>query len=69
MMAAMRAMPSTSPFLAVPLRMMASVSGFMRIEPVARAMRWVSALAPTSTMWACPVASKWVRCSVVMVAA
>jgi hypothetical protein len=32
----------------------------MRITPLARAMRWVSALAETSTMWACPCASKCV---------
>ena len=59
-MAAMRAMPSTSPFLAEPERISARVSGFMRIVPAATAMRWVSCLAPTSTMWAWPVASKWV---------
>src|SRR5690606_21395047 len=61
MMAAMRAMPSTSPFFAVPDSMMASVSGFMRMVPVATAMRWVSFLPPTSTICAWPVESKWVR--------
>lgn len=59
-MAAMRATPSTSPFLAVPPVISASVAGCMRIVPVATAMRWVSALADTSTMWAWPCPSKWV---------
>ena len=59
-MAAMRATPSTSPFFAVPAVIRASVAGCMRMSPVAMAMRWVSALADTSTMWACPWPSKWV---------
>jgi hypothetical protein len=59
-MAAMRATPSTSPFLAVPLAISAKVSGCMRISPAATATRCVSALADTSTMWAWPCASKWV---------
>ena len=57
----MRAMPSTSPFLALPASMSASVAGNISMRPVATAMRWVAALAPTSTMWAWPWASKWVR--------
>jgi hypothetical protein len=58
--AAMRAMPSTSPFFAEPLLIRAKVAGAMRIRPPARATRAVSALAPTSTMCAWPAASKWV---------
>jgi hypothetical protein len=38
----------------------ASVSGFMRIVPAATATRCVSVFAPTSTIWAWPVSSKWV---------
>jgi len=63
MMAAMRAMPSTSPFFAVPDTISASVALCMRMVPAATATRWVSALAPTSTIWAWPLASKWVSCS------
>ena len=59
--AAMRAMPSTSPFLALPDAIIASVSGCIAMVPVARAMRCVSALAATSTMCAWPCSSKWVR--------
>ncbi len=60
-MAAMRATPITSPFLAWPWAISWNVAGSMRMLPVARATRWVSALADTSTMWAWPWASKWVR--------
>src|SRR5450830_71539 len=59
MMAAMRAMPSTSPFLALPETIRARVAGCMRMVPAATALRRVSSLPPTSTIWACPVASKW----------
>ena len=58
--AAMRAMPSTSPFFALPDFTMSKVAGSMWMRPVAMATRRVSALAPTSTMWAWPSASKWV---------
>ena len=58
--AAMRAMPITSPFFASPRAISASVSGCMRIVPVAVATRCVGFLAETSTMWAWPWASKWV---------
>jgi len=58
--AAMRAMPITSPFFASPRSISDNVAGSMRITPLARAMRWVSALAETSTMWAWPWWSKWV---------
>src|SRR5471030_3180088 len=61
MMAAMRAMPSTSPFLALPETIRARVAGCMRMVPAATALRRVSSLPPTSTIWACPVASKWLR--------
>src|SRR5690606_25450692 len=44
----------TSPFLASPARIIASVSGFMMTVPSATAVRLVSALSPTSTMLASP---------------
>jgi NNP family nitrate/nitrite transporter-like MFS transporter len=47
--------------MALPLAMSARVAGCMRISPAATAMRCVSALADTSTIWAWPWASKWVR--------
>src|SRR5659263_214754 len=61
MMPAMRAMPSTSPFLALPDSMIASVAACISMRPPAIPMRWVAALLATSTMWAWPWASKWVR--------
>ena len=61
MMPAMRAMPSTSPFFAVPDSISASVAGCISMQPVAMATRCVAGLAPTSTMWAWPWASKWVN--------
>ena len=64
-MPAMRAMPSTSPFLALPDSISASVLASISMRPVATATRWVAGLAATSTMWAWPWASKWV--SVLMV--
>src|SRR5674476_382162 len=57
--AARRATPSTSPFSAPPSWIRRRVAACMRMQPQARAMRWVSALPPTSTMCACPRASKW----------
>ena len=66
MMAAMRATPITSPFLAVPALTSANVSGFIRMRPAARASRFVSAFAPTSTICACPAASKCVSSAIVM---
>src|SRR5579863_6676434 len=56
MMPAMRAAPSTSPFLALPLRTIASVFGCIRTRPSAIATRSVVALADTSTMRASPLA-------------
>jgi hypothetical protein len=60
-MAAMRAVPSTSPLLARPAAMVRSVAGRMRMRPAARAMRCVTAFAPTPTMCAAPLASKWLN--------
>ncbi|MNR30883.1 hypothetical protein D3C85_1483600 [compost metagenome] len=60
MMPAMRAMPSTSPFFALPEAISAKVAGSMTIRPSATAIRWVAGLAATSTIWAWPWASKWV---------
>src|SRR3569832_471507 len=60
-MPAMRAMPSTSPFFAVPDSIRASVAGCISMRPAATAIRWVAVLPATSTMWAWPWASKWVR--------
>src|SRR5574343_1909543 len=54
-------MPSTSPFLASPCRIISSVSGCIRMQPVATATRRVSCLPPTSTMWACPASLKCVN--------
>ena len=45
---------------------MASVAGSMRMNPDAMATRWVSALAPTSTIRAAPRSSKWVSFSVII---
>ena len=50
--AAMRATPSTSPFLALPARTIASVAGCISMRPPAIATRWVSSFAPTSTIGA-----------------
>ena len=60
MMPATRAMPSTSPFFAVPLRTRSRVAACITMRPLAMAIRWVAGLAATSTMWAWPCASKWV---------
>src|SRR5712692_11839452 len=38
-----------------------NVEGALRIAPLARATRCVSSLSPTSTMWACPELSKWLK--------
>ena len=63
-MPAMRAMPSTSPFLAAPASIRASVAGCISMRPLATAMRCVAALVATSTMWAWPWASKWVSADI-----
>src|SRR5579862_2344090 len=59
MMPAMRAVPSTSPFLALPLRTMSSVFAVISTRPSATATRSVAGLADTSTMWASPPLSIW----------
>ena len=61
MMPAMRAAPSTSPFLALPETIRSSVALVMTTRPSATAMRSVAALAETSTIRASPDASIWVR--------
>src|SRR6266436_6465934 len=61
MMPAMRAVPSTSPFFALPDRIRSSVALLMTTRPSATAMRSVAALADTSTMRASPPESIWVR--------
>src|SRR5690349_10119071 len=60
MMPAMRAAPSTSPFLASPLRTISSVEGCITTRPSATATRSVTALADTSTMRASPLEPRWV---------
>ena len=57
-MPAMRATPSTSPFLAPPLRISAAVAGCIDTRARAVAVRSVTGLAPTSTIAAWPRASK-----------
>src|SRR5665213_2742588 len=61
MIPAMRAAPTTSPFLALPETISASVAAFIVTAPSAIAVRSVAVLAPTSTMRAAPVLSRWVR--------
>src|SRR3954466_15001207 len=61
MMPAMRAAPSTSPFLALPETIRSSVALAMTTRPSATAVRSVAALAETSTIRASPDASIWVR--------
>ena len=61
MMPAMRAVPSTSPFLALPETISSSVALLMTTRPSATAMRSVAGFADTSTIRASPLASIWVR--------
>src|SRR5262245_31119685 len=61
MMPAMRATPSTSPFLALPERTRSSVAALMRTKPAATATRSVAGFSDTSTMRAAPPRSIWVR--------
>ena len=61
-MAATRATRRTSPLVARPSRIIASVAGAITMRPVARATRWVMSFPPTSTMRARPASSKWVKC-------
>src|SRR5262249_49899317 len=59
MMPAMRAAPSTSPFLASPLSTRSSVDAVITTRPSATAMRSVAAFADTSTMRASPLLPRW----------
>src|ERR1700716_3867965 len=59
MMPAMRAAPSTSPFLALPVSTRSSVGAVITTRPSATATRSVAALAETSTMRASPRALRW----------
>src|SRR5438270_3362961 len=61
MMPAMRAVPSTSPFLALPETISSSVALVMTTRPSATASRSVAGLAETSTIRASPEAPIWVR--------
>src|SRR5215470_16387265 len=63
MMPAMRAAPSTSPFLASPLSTRSSVAGVITTRPSAIATRSVAGFADTSTMRASPVLPRWVSLS------
>src|SRR5215211_1388117 len=69
MMPAMRAAPSTSPFLASPLSTMSSVLAVIATRPSATATRSVTALAPTSTMRASPRRPRWVSRAFAMTSA
>ncbi len=60
MMPAMRAAPSTSPFLALPLSTRSSVFRVITTRPSATAIRAVAGLAETSTMRASPRRPRWV---------
>src|SRR5437867_646551 len=60
MMPAMRAAPSTSPFLASPLSTRSSVVGAITTRPSATATRSVASFADTSTMRASPLWPRWV---------
>src|SRR6202044_3271545 len=60
MIPAIRAAPTTSPFLASPDRMVVSVGAAMRTRPSATATRSVAALSDTSTIRAPPSAPMWV---------
>src|SRR5262252_1162166 len=60
MMPAMRAAPSTSPFLASPLSTRSSVAGVITTRPSATATRSVAGFADTSTMRASPLLPRWV---------
>src|SRR5262249_54544978 len=61
MMPAIRAVPSTSPFLALPERISSSVALRITTRPSATATRSVEGFAETSTIRASPLLSMWVR--------
>ena len=60
MIAAIRAIPSTSPLLCPPASISRSVSGCILMRPCASATRSLSSFAPTSTICASPARLKWV---------
>src|SRR4051794_16145364 len=66
MMPAMRAVPSTSPFVALPDVTKSSVALLMTTRPSAIAVRSVAGFAETSTIRASPLASIWVRAAPVL---
>src|SRR5262249_45124462 len=66
MMPAMRAVPSTSPFLALPEIISSSVALLMTTRPSATATRSVAAFAETSTIRASPLLSMWVSAAPVL---
>src|ERR1700712_3067707 len=61
MMPARRAVPSTSPFLALLDRFISGVALAMTTRPSATAVRSLAGFADTSTIRASPLASMWVR--------
>src|SRR5690349_18305463 len=61
MMPAILAVPSTSPFLALPEMISSSVALVISTRPSATATRSVAGLAETSTIRASPLLSMWVR--------
>ena len=63
-MPAIRATASTSPFGTAPSRSAATTAGPHCTRPLAVAARTVGCLAVTSTIRACPAASRCVNCSV-----
>src|SRR3954452_19489025 len=67
MMPAMRAVPSTSPFLALPDTIRSSVALVMTTRPSATASRSLAGLSDTSTIRASPEAPIWVRAGPVLV--
>src|SRR3954469_8179787 len=67
MMPAMRAVPSTSPFLALPDTIRSSVALVMTTRPSATASRSLAGLSDTSTIRASPEAPIWVSAGPVLV--
>src|SRR6476659_1944395 len=66
MMPAMRAAPSTSPFLASPLSTSSSVVALITTRPSATAIRSVAAFSDTSTMRASPRRPIWVNFAIAL---
>src|SRR6266702_1261677 len=67
MMPAMRAVPSTAPFLALPDTIRSSVALLMTTRPSATASRSLTGLSDTSTIRASPEAPIWVRAGLAVV--